>query len=182
MSYNKAACDSKDANYASGRLDFMPYYDSLDIDRADCDMVVMDRTFNVWFDMAIGRYGWLGGNAESIGPAARVHVWDWPKHRVADVQAEADANRTKLESGQTFPHLVFTEAGLSFDDEVAKAAQAFGVTEQEVRSRLFDVLLPPQQRTEPPAMTPAGSAAASLVQRLEQRGLPKLNGNGAHHG
>src|SRR5690606_37506695 len=37
MPRNKAAADSSDYNYASGRLDHGTYYDSLDVQRRDCD-------------------------------------------------------------------------------------------------------------------------------------------------
>lgn len=175
MPYNKAACDSSSYNYASGRLDHQTYYGNLDVDREDCNDLVLDRAFGVWFNMAVMRFGWLGGNPELISSGARVHTWDWPKHRVADVEAEANANRTKLESGQSFPHLVFAEAGLDFDDEVAKAAIAYGVTGDEVRSRLFNVLLPDktqQAKTaiEPPANQPPATAAFS-----------RHSSNGVHH-
>lgn len=183
MPYNKVACDSSSYNYASGRLDHQTYYGNLDVDREDCNDLVLDRLFDVWFDFAVTKFGWLGGNPEAIGAGARVHSWDWPKHRVADVESEANANRTKLESGQTFPHLVFVEAGLDFDDEVQKAAVSFGVTEEEVRKRLFDVLLPEaQQPSAPPSSGAIDNAVSAALATLERRNLPaKVNGNGAHH-
>lgn len=178
MPYNKVACDSSSYNYASGRLDHQTYYGNLDVDREDCNDLVLDRLFDAWFDMAVLRFGWLGGNPEAISAGARVHAWDWPKHRVADVESEADANRTKLESGQTFPHLVYADAGLDFDDEVAKAATAFGVTPDEIRKRLFDQLLPPAQLPAAPAK-PLGTdeAITALFGETDRRSSL----NGVHH-
>ncbi len=184
MPYGRAAADSSDYNFSSAKLDLIVYEASLEVDREDCNDLVLDRVFSVWFDFAVTKFGWLGGNPDAISEAARVHSWDWPKHRIADVESEANANLTKLESGQTFPHLVFAEAGLDFDDEVAKAATSFGVTEQEYRKRLFDVLLP--EALKPAAPPHAGTtkqAPASASAAIELRGLPvKVNGNGAHHG
>lgn len=186
MSYNKAACDSSGSNYASGRLDFLPYYASLDVDREDCNDLVLDPLFDVWFDLAIATFGWLGGNPEAVGAGARAHVWDWPKHPVPDLNSEAEANLTKLESGQTFLHLIYADDGRDFDDEVAKAAETFGVPEEVIRKRLFDVLLPEAPKPVPrvsapqPERSPAAKAAFST---LDRGGLPpKVNGNGAHHG
>jgi len=173
MPYNKAACDSSSYNYASGRLDHQTYYGNLDVDREDCNDLVLDPLFGVWFDLAIKGFGWLRGDPFEVSPAARVHTWDWPKHRVADVEAEANANETRLKSGQTFPHIVFTEAGLDFDDEVAKAAVTFSVTEQEIRKRLLDVLLPAAQQAM--SKQQPDELGAALLRRV-------LNGNGAHHG
>lgn len=142
MPYNKAACDSSQYNYASGRLDHQTYYGHLNVDRADGNDLALDKIHKVWMDDAILRFGWLGGDPLVVGPAARFHLWDWPKHMVADVESEANANDTQLRSGQTFPHLLFADAGLDFDDEVEKAAQSLGVDQAEIRKRILDVILP----------------------------------------
>lgn len=185
MPYNKAACDSSSYNYASGRLDHQTYYASLDVDREDCNDLVLDKVFALWFDYAILLFGWLGGDPEAVSLLAKLHSWDWPKHRVADVEAEANANDTKLKSGQIFIHRMYSDAGLDFEDEIQQAAQSFGVTVDEMRTRLFDIVLPgasaaapaqPQQQVE--------DAVAAMLRRLEVRreGLtPKTNGSSHAH-
>ncbi len=181
MPYNKAACDSSSYNYASGRLDHQTYYAALDVDREDCNDLVLDQAFGIWFDEAVIRFGWLGGNPQAISDGARSHVWDWPKHRVADVESEANANQTKLKSGQVFHHQLAAEAGLDFEDELLKAAEAYGVTVDVLRSRLLDVVLPiPQQMVKPTDMakpTPIGAAATAVVNRVNGHHL-----NGVGHG
>jgi capsid protein len=181
MPYNKAACDSSSYNYASGRLDHQTYYAALDVDREDCNDTVLEPLFSLWFDMAIRRFGWLGGNPDIVGRQARIHTWDWPKHRVADVQAEASANETKLKSGQVFPHRLMADGGLDFDDEVEKAALTFGVDEAVVRQRLFDVLLPPPKVPAAPAGEAAQGAVAAVLNRLNGS-ADKLLVQGGHHG
>lgn len=180
MPYNKAACDSSSYNYASGRLDHQTYYGSLDVDREDANDLVLDPLFNVWFDLAILRFGWLGGNPEAIGPGARIHLWDWPKHRVADVEAEANANATKLQSGQVFPHQLFTDAGLDAEDELEKAATFYGVDIAEMRKRLLDVTLPPpkQELGREPG---AGLANRALAYALMERAGVNGHANGVNH-
>lgn len=176
MPYNKAACDSSSYNYASGRLDHQTYYASLDVEREDCNDLVLDPLFETWFAFAVIRFGWLGGNPDLITAGAREHLWDWPKHRVADVESEANANETRLQSGQVFVHQLFTDAGMDFEDELAKAAVSLGVTTDELRQRLLDVTYPPAQK---PAATPAVNGHLdTAINRL----VGKLNGNGAHHG
>lgn len=142
MPKNKAKCDSSAYNYASGRLDHQTYYAALDVERQDADELVLDPLFSTWFDLAIVRYGWLGGVPEDVGTAARFHLWDWPKHRVADVEAEANANRTRLESGQMGLHQLYSDNGFDLDDEIAKMAASFGTTEDDIRRRLLEGLLP----------------------------------------
>jgi capsid protein len=175
MPYNKAACDSSSYNYASGRLDHQTYYAALDIEREDCNDLVLDPLFSVWFDLAIERFGWLGGNADAVGPGARVHTWDWPKHRVADVEAEANANRTKLESGQIFIHRLTSDAGMDFEDECEAAAAALNMTVDELKKRMVDVLYPPPKQQQRPS-SDVPPAFAALAERMNGKA------NGVHHG
>ncbi len=169
MPFNKAACDSSSYNYASGRLDHQTYYAALDVERADCDELVLDPLFRTWFDLAVLRFGWLGGNPDAIGEGAREHLWDWPKHRVADVEAEANANDTKLKSGQIFHHQLATDAGMDFEDELEKAAVAYGVTSDELRKRLLDVTLPKEQKPKPGNSGATDEAMAALAANLNGR-------------
>lgn len=173
MPRNKAGCDSSSYNYASGRLDHQTYYANLDVDREDGDDQVLDPLFNVWFDLAINRFGWLGGNPEAVGYGARVHMWDWPKHPVADVESEANANQTKLASGQAFLHRIATEEGYDVDEEIAKAVETYGVDETVLRRRLFDVTLPPPKSAATGGPSPSQLAGA-ILSRLNghARNLP----------
>lgn len=179
MPLNKVLCNSANYNYASGRLDHQTYYGNLDVDREDGNDSVLDPLFDVWFDFAIARYGWLGGNPSSVSASARFHLWDWPKHRVADVQAEAGANETKLKSGQIFIHHLFSDAGMDFEDEAEAAAQSFGVDVKTLKQRLFDVLFPPPKSESPQPSIQEPALAAILNRALQLPG--KVNGNGAHH-
>jgi capsid protein len=186
MPYNKAACDSSSYNYASGRLDHQTYYAALDVEREDCNDLVLDPLFDLWFDAAVRRFGWLGGNPEVLGTGLRVHVWDWPKHRVADVESEANANQTRLQSGQLFHPQLFSDAGLDFEDELDKAATAYGITVDDLRKRILDVTLPvEQQPAAMPAATPPTDQAMEAMFRNMIRRQSLLNGhaNGDHsHG
>lgn len=182
MPFNKAACDSASYNYASGRLDHQTYHQALDVDREDGNDDVLDPLFSVWMNFAVKRFGWFGGDPFAISAGGLLHAWDWPKHRVADVQAEASANETKLKSGQIFPHRLYADAGLDFEDELEKAAQSFGVTVDEMRKRMLDVVLPPPKQDQPTAMPVAAIAAEAIIARRNGHasGSPILNG--AHHG
>lgn len=177
MPYNKAACDSSSYNYASGRLDHQTYYASHDVERADGDEQVLDKLFDVFLPEAIRAFGWFSGNARAVVDAGLTHSWDWPKHQVADIKAEADANQTKLTSGQIGLQRLYSEAGMDIEDEIPAMAQAFGVDESEIRRRLLDICLPAAQApAAPPDSEP--DKADALAARL----LPKLNGNGHFNG
>lgn len=183
MPRNKAACDSSDYNYASGRLDHGTYYDSLDVQRQDCDSLVLDKLFATWFDLAVVRFQWLGGEPLAISAAARAHLWDWPKHRVADVEAEANSNETKLKSGQTSLPRVKSDSGLDAEDEAQQEAAYFGITVEELKRRQLDALYPPANSPAPaPSVDEAVAAALRTLER--RRELPKshANGNGSTNG
>lgn len=177
MPYNKAACDSSSYNYASGRLDHQTYYASLDVERADGDEQVLDKLFDAWLLEAVAVYGFFNGSRAALGDSGLSHSWDWPKHQVADVKAEADANETKLQSGQIGLHRLYSDCGFDLEDEIPAMAQTYGVTEDEIRKRLLDIVLPSksasgQPAAEPPLETPANGRA---------NGHPRLNGKGALH-
>ncbi len=192
MPFNKAACDSSSYNYASGRLDHSTYYGAIDVERDDCDDVVLDPLFSQWFDLAVMRYRWLGGDPATINEKAKAHLWDWPRHQVADVESEANANTKRLTSGQVFLPQLYAESGLDLDDEIAKAAAAFGVDENVIRLRLLDMTMPPQPAKAvagtpgtdqmPPEM-PGKPAAKPPAKTAAESVLEKLNGrmNGATH-
>jgi capsid protein len=184
MPYNKAACDSSSYNYASGRLDHQTYYAALDVEREDCNDLVLDTLFEVWFDYAVMVFNWLGGNPEAIGPAGREHIWDWPKHKVADVESEANANETKLTSGQIFIHRLFSEAGLDLEDECVAGAASLGVPLEEFKRRLFDIVMPPVSlggTGQPPPNSTTSPAVDNAVAAMFEKIAGRMkNGNGAH--
>src|SRR5262249_4693676 len=156
MPYNKAACDSSSYNYASGRLDHQTYYASLDVEREDANDEVLDPLFDVWFDLAIMTFGWLGGDPTVVSSAARLHAWDWPKHRVAEVEAEANANQPKLKSGQMPLSRLYSDSGLDLEDELEVMANPYGISVDEMRRRLLDTTFPP------PSTNPAAQRGLNL--------------------
>lgn len=133
MPLNKAAADSSQYNYASGRLDHQTYYGALDVDRDDCNDQVLDPMFDVWFEAAVITNGWLGGSPEALSSAAKFHTWDWPKHQVADIQSEASAADKRLKNGTTSLAAEYTLAGLDYEDDIEKQAVSNGVTVDQQR-------------------------------------------------
>lgn len=131
MPYNKAACDSSSYNYASGRLDHQTYYGALDVEREDGNDLVLDPLFELWFIEAVMVFGWLGGNPAALSPAAIAHSWDWPKHQVADIQAESSANDINLKNGSLSLTKLYAKNGEDFDDELPVMANDYFGTDEE---------------------------------------------------
>lgn len=179
MPYNRAAADSSGHNFASGKLDFMPYFAALEVDREDCNDLVLDPLFDVWFDLAVVRFGWLGGNPDAIGFGARAHSWDWPVLSNADQESEATANKTKLQSGQITLDDLYSEQGQDLEDKIAEMAVTYGVPDTEIRKRLFDIVLPPVVQGgsgSAPSKPAIDEAVAAAVRTLERR-REVVNGN-----
>ncbi|MCA9181536.1 MAG: hypothetical protein KDA51_08780, partial [Planctomycetales bacterium] len=128
---NLAAGDSSDHNFASGKLDFTPYYMQVDVEREDGNDLVLDPLFSLWFEEAALRFGWV-----QIDGQMPAHTWDWPSHPVADEQAKADANATRLRTGQATLSTIFSEDGDDYEDEVEVMASDYGVTVDEMKSIL----------------------------------------------
>lgn len=146
MPYNLAACDSSSYNYASGRLDHQTYFGTLDIERSDADDLVLDPLFDRWWELAVAEYGW---NADPNDPPD--HVWDWPRHPVADIQAEANATDTRLRNGMACPTQIYAEAGMDFEDQLVTMANDYGVTPDQMRTILLQACLAPKSGGTLPA-------------------------------
>jgi capsid protein len=180
MPYNVAAADSSGHSYASGRLDHHPYHQSLDVDREDGNDLVLNKLFARWFEIAVFTYGWLGGDPDAIGniEAAMAHSWDWPKHPVADLQAEASSNQVRLQTGALTLTKLYADAGEDFEDELIVMASNYGVTPDEMRTVLMQAVFNAQNQQasmEQAANTAATKTAAAvaaifagLVDRLTQ--------------
>lgn len=177
MPLNKILCNSADYNYASGRLDHQTYYGSLDDDRLDGNDFVLNKIHRVWYDLAISRFMWFGGDPAIVGPGARAHTWAWPKHRVADVEAEANADDTRCKTGVVSLPKLMAEKGDDADDADEEEAAYYGITVKELRARKLDVTYPPPKQLAGPA--PAKKVAPSSTRLAALNGF---NGNGANHG
>lgn len=143
MPYNRAAADHSGDSFASGRLDHLPYYDGIDcVNREDCEDLVLDPLFDVWFDFAVREFNWLGGDPEALSGSQKLHGWDWPAHKVADEKSAATANKTKLSTGQTTLAELDKQAGSDYEDRLPKEAESNGITVDEQRTVNFLLNLP----------------------------------------
>lgn len=154
MPYNKAACDSSDYNYASGRLDHQTYYGSLDVDRADGDDLVLNPLFDLWIVEAAKINGWLGGRITD--PQLFPRSWDWPKHAVADILPEAKAADQRLRNGSLSLSKHYSNMGEDFEDELELMANDYGVKPDEMRKILLHELHPSAMPAAPQT-TPTGT-------------------------
>lgn len=142
MPYNVAAADSSGYNYASGRLDHQVYDRSLRVNQSRIETHVLDRLLGEWLlessllgilpaDLSLtvlDAYSKFGVE----GVAMRVpHSWEWDKRPHVDPGKEANAQRTRLQSGTTSRTHEMKEAGLNMDEIDAQAAVSFGIVDDD---------------------------------------------------
>lgn len=163
MPTNISLCDSANYNYASGRLDHQTYYSGLDVDREGCS-AILDRLFSMWFRFAVPAFRWFGGDPDAVAIDRLSHQWDFPKHRVADIVAEAEANRIKLQTGAISPSRLYTEAGFDFEDELVVMAKDYGLTTDEMRAVLLKENFPIAAKMAVLEKTAAKAAAAPMTE------------------
>lgn len=161
--YNLAACDSSSYNYASGRLDHQTYFIALDVEREDANDLVLDPLFDLWWQEAVLTFGW-NADPRRVPP----HLWDWPKHPVADIVAENSAKDTRLRNGSTYPSQIYSEEGRDFEDELPKMAQDYGVSEAEMRQILLHALFNSQNQQAAMLSAQTQAQAAKAQQQQQQ--------------
>jgi capsid protein len=142
MSYNIAACDNSNSSFSGGKLDHLTYFVQVDVDQADIEEDILEKVFATWFREAVAVYGW---NVFREPPPA--HSWRWPARPKIDEEKTATARKIALSTGQTHLRRLYEEDGLDFDEEVTVAARDFGVTEDELRRRWFDVIFVDNQKS-----------------------------------
>lgn len=101
MPYNVAACDSSEMNFSSGRLDMLPYWRHIGIERCDCEAVEVERLFAAWWAEAILIPGYIPDEIKQKYPLARMipHIWHWPAMDSIDPVKDATATTENLANG-----------------------------------------------------------------------------------
>lgn len=121
--YNVAAHDSSTYSFASGKLDTLAYRAAIDVERQDCNDLVLDPLFAAWFRE------WTILTGEVFTPN---HQWDWPLHPVIDAAAEANATDTRLKNGTLQLRQVYSDQGQDLEDQLSIMAEdTFGDASDE---------------------------------------------------
>ncbi len=145
MPFNKAAGNSSEYNYASGRLDHQDYFQCTRVERSDIDCDVT-RVFAEWYSEAVLIEGYLSQEARNlIGPddypQYPPHEWHYDGFKHVDPEKEAKAQENRLAVGTSNHPDEYAEQGKDWEMEFTKAARSLGVTLEEyqalVRQRLF---------------------------------------------
>ena len=164
MPYGVAAGDSSDYNFASGRLDLLPYRKSLEIEEGELEDDLLDRLAEGWLDEALAKYGILYPIISTLDRAKISWHWVWGSYGYGvNPVDEANARRVDLECGLTSRPTEFEKKGLDWEAEDQRAAKSFGMTVEEYRLALGKMIL----AGKAPAAAPPVSDANNQDQRQQ---------------
>lgn len=129
MPINKAMCDSSQHNFASGRLDHITYFEMIDyVEREDCNDLVLDPLFAVWWRDAVLTYQW-DADPDDVPD----HTWNWPSHAVEDREAAAKADDVAIKNGSLSPEQQSIQNGEDHEEKLASLARSYGVSVEEIK-------------------------------------------------
>lgn len=97
--FNVASGDSSKYNYSSSKLDHILYGRSMQVERAQCERVFLDRIFRAWLEEAILVSGLLPASIRA-GVKAGVlpqRAWGWDPVESADPLKDAKADQVRLD-------------------------------------------------------------------------------------
>jgi capsid protein len=120
---NLALGTSQKFNFSSSQLDHRNYYFSLDVERDDCDRVVLDRLFAAWIDEAselTGSERILPGGVHFLRELP--HEWHWPGHQVLDPVKDALADHSRISNGTLTWEQFWAKRGYDWRDVLAQQA------------------------------------------------------------
>lgn len=170
---------SREYNFASGRLDYLLYWNQNDVDRSDCELVVLERLFRWWLDEAL----LVNGLIPPLGELRTVdHRFVFPPRRPVDPESQAATDEKYLALGLLTDEQWATREAVDLDahyDQLARMKQAreqLGLTmpgaplpmmQQQPQGDPNDPNADPP--ADPPKDTPNEPQAAAAEARRRQR-------------
>lgn len=138
MPYNVAAGDSSSHNFASGKLDHLPWFKTLALDWDRVEDIAVEPMFQAFYAEARRLPGYLPPSP--AGEGVPPHTFFWDGQELLDPR-EAGAKETALGCGiDSYPR-IYARKGLDYKTEMRAQAEALGMTYEEylaaLRTKLF---------------------------------------------
>lgn len=92
---NAALGTSQKFNFSSSKLDFVNYRNSLIVERNDCESVILNRIFRLWYEEAVLAGAIDAYNGSRVPPI----VWHWPGFESLDPLVDAQTDHDRLANG-----------------------------------------------------------------------------------
>lgn len=132
MPFNIAAGNSAGYNFASGRLDHQMYFKSIDVERSEWVLFLLDRLLSAWFDEAAMVAGVI---PDGLGAVSELpHTWHWDGREHVDPVKEANAQGTRLANGTTTIPAEYAREGKDWEVEQERQAEALGIAVEDLRA------------------------------------------------
>jgi len=140
------AGDSSGYNYASGRLDFQVYWKSISVDRAECELSVLEKIFRWWLDEAVLIEGYLPQAVRNM-KADVSHEWFWPGESHVDPTKESAATQQNLGSCVTNLRIEYAKQGRDWEPEVRQRGEELKLCNELGITLPQAMAAPPQDET-----------------------------------
>lgn len=115
---NLALGTSQRFNFSSAKLDHINYRNSLRVERADCEAVVLRKLFRAWYEEAV----LCGAIPMSQGLTVPPHEWHWPGFASIDPAADSAADAAQLAAGTDTYRDFWARRGYDWRDVMAQQA------------------------------------------------------------
>lgn len=116
---NRALGTSQKFNFSSAKLDHIDYYNSLDVERADCERVALNPMFREFYREGTKARWFKMWQDNAIPP----HTWHWPGHPSIDPQSDADTDHSRLSNGTLTWQQFWGRRGYDWDEIQAQQAR-----------------------------------------------------------
>lgn len=133
MPQNIARANSAELSFSGGQLDHQTYFVSVEVGQQDCEELVVEKTFVLWFEEAVHAHGW--NVSDSPAPA---HGFAWPARPKIDPEKTAKARQVDLSTGTLSPSDVAAQDGDDYEDRIERLAKDYGLTVDEMKAKLLD--------------------------------------------
>lgn len=125
--YNVAALNSADYNYASGRLDWQVYSQTMRVERDGLERLMLDRLLAAWTDEA----ALLGALPAGLPPVDEWNwSWAWDGREHVDPLKEANAADVRLRSHTTTLAAEYARQGKSWEAELRQRAEEIALMKE----------------------------------------------------
>lgn len=141
MPYGIAASDSSQYNFASGKLDHLPWFQAVRVEQDHIEDIAADPSFAHWFAEASLIPGYLPDPPEDFAGDTPPHKWFWDGQDLLDPR-EASAKDIALKNGSETHGRIYAKRGEDPIDAWEAEAELLGISLDEYRQKVLDAMFP----------------------------------------
>ena len=155
MPRNIATADSSGYNYSSGRLDHQIYFNQIDVERSEIEIVILDVVFSRWMSEAALIADYLPDSFRVL-PENVDHEWHWNQPISIDPVKDYTADEIALRSGQKTYADVYSKDGRDWEPAFEQMAREKKKMKELGLSFAGSSSQPPGNNKPPSTSAPSG--------------------------